>query len=103
MHEEGYIHDYCIERIGARWRSDRLPPDVVDFYLREAKKNWPSQLVYKYKEEKALHFLHLKDYKVDEALLSIVYDVEELTKLIKLMKRQKVKPLRAVQSLQTMM
>mmetsp|Transcript_15947 Transcript_15947/g.24676 ORF Transcript_15947/g.24676 Transcript_15947/m.24676 type:complete len:99 (+) Transcript_15947:1236-1532(+) len=88
LYEEDKVknHDVDIEEDGIRWRSDELSPLAVDWYLCQARRVWPP--LYKYREESALQFLHLKNYKIDMAVLSIIYDVEQLVALINMNKRQ---------------
>ena len=44
----------------------------------------------KFSEEIALRFLHMKNYKIFDALLSVQYDRSELMDLIRLINREKI-------------
>ena len=64
------------------WDAHRLHPDLVQYYLNQMKKLWPHS-EYFYQEDIALQFLHLKNYRVEDAILSFIYDREELLQVIK--------------------
>lgn len=57
--------------------------------MNQVKKLWPTDS-YAYQEERALELLHLKSYRIEDAILSILYDREELIQLIKIHERQKL-------------
>ena len=53
------------------------------------KKLWPLT-EYHYQEEIALNLLHLKSYHIEDAILSLIFDREEITKLIKIKERERI-------------
>lgn len=46
---------------------------------------WPKDVYeFPFSEEIALYFLHLKDYRIDDAIISLLYDRQEICSLISL-------------------
>ena len=64
------------------WDSSRLDPKLVDYYLAHAKKLWPENAMLKYSEDIALQFLKMKDYRIEEAVLALIYDKYQIHRLI---------------------
>ena len=49
-----------------------LTPLQVDYFIKEIKILWPEQ--HKFQEDIALLFLHMKSYRIDDAIMSVIYD-----------------------------
>lgn len=64
------------------WDASRLDDKLVDYYLEHAKKLWPMNAQLKYSEDIALHFLCLKSYNIEEAIVSFIYDKCQVHRLI---------------------
>jgi hypothetical protein len=56
-------HDDQIEVQNCMWQPNRLPSKQVDYYISQVKKHWPHDQ-YPYQEDRALEFLHFKNYSV---------------------------------------
>ena len=60
--------------------SAHLTRRLVDEYLRTAQQNWPHQSI-DYAEDVALRYLHLKNYDVHSALVSLLFNNGELRRM----------------------
>ena len=63
------------------WDPTKLSENWVKYYLIHAKRMWPRKQ-YKFSEELALNLLHLKNYKIEDALLTLIYSKSQLVTLI---------------------
>ena len=72
------------------WDPNVLSPKLVDYYLAQAKKLWPPRDQFFYQEDIALQFLHMKNYIIEDAILSILYDKDQLIQLINHHQRQRI-------------
>lgn len=59
------------------WDPDRLSQREVDNYLETARQAWPHH-IYSFVEEAALCFLALRDYNCEQAIESLVKNVDEV-------------------------
>jgi len=65
------------------WNPNRISESGLDFYLVNCRRFWPYHLHERFLEEEALHFLALKHYQVEYALISVIFKVDELLELIR--------------------
>jgi hypothetical protein len=54
---------------------------IIDYYLKNIEELWPIDQFH-YQEEVALFYLHLKEYDVEHALTSLIFNIDELIKLL---------------------
>lgn len=64
------------------WNPNILSPKLIDYYLIQMKKLWPPRNQYFYQEDIALQFLHMKNYKIEDAIISAIFDKDQLIELI---------------------
>ena len=54
---------------------------TLEYYLKTIEHCWPYNLFH-YQEEVALHFLHLKNYDINLALMTALYNKDQLVRLL---------------------
>ena len=59
------------------WDPTRISTEAVDYYLKQMDKLWPYEQCH-FQEDLALYYLHKKNYDVEEALKSVILDIDEL-------------------------
>ncbi|CDW75948.1 UNKNOWN [Stylonychia lemnae] len=83
-----YKEQRMIDQCHVCWDPSKISEEALKEYLKNIELIWPHD-IYHYQEESALLYLLLKNYDVQLALTSILYNHDELVKLLMIIKRKK--------------
>eukprot|EP00347_Sterkiella_histriomuscorum_P008607 403344447 len=71
------------------WDPERISEFQLNNYLQNIENHWPHH-IFHYQEEIALLYLQLKNYDVESALSSVLYNIDELVKLLLVIKKKRI-------------